>query len=54
MPTYDYLCSKCSEEFSRTMSMREYETAKVVCPKCNSEEVKQQITHFQTKTSRKS
>jgi putative FmdB family regulatory protein len=54
MPTYVYLCGKCGEEFSRIMSIREYETAQVTCPKCNSEDVKQQITHFMTKTSRKS
>ncbi len=54
MPTYVFLCGKCEEEFTIIMSFREYETAKVTCPKCNSHEVKQQLTHFMTKTSRKS
>jgi putative FmdB family regulatory protein len=53
MPTYVYLCGTCGEEFSLIMGIREYESAKVACPKCKSEEVKQQITHFMTKTSRK-
>ncbi len=54
MPTYMYLCGKCGEEFSRIMSFREYAEAKVACPKCKSEEVKQQLTEFIAKTSRKS
>jgi putative FmdB family regulatory protein len=54
MPTYVYLCGQCGEEFSRIMSIREYEAGQVTCPKCNSGDVKQQITHFMTKTSRKS
>ena len=39
MPTYDYLCAKCGEEFSRIMSFREREETKVTCPKCKSDEV---------------
>jgi len=54
MPTYDYLCGKCGAEFSLIMSISEYNAAKVACPKCNSEEVKQQMTGFIAKTSRKS
>jgi putative FmdB family regulatory protein len=54
MPTYVYLCGKCVEEFSLIMSFREQDTAKVTCPKCRSDEVKQQLTTFIAKTSRKS
>ncbi len=54
MPTYEYLCMKCGEEFIRVMSIKEYETAKLSCPKCNSDEIKQQMSHFIPKTSRKS
>jgi putative FmdB family regulatory protein len=54
MPTYDYLCSQCGHEFTRIMSISEYEAVKVTCPKCNSPEVKQQMTVFISKTSRKS
>ena len=54
MPTYEYLCGKCGHGFTVIMNLRELESGKVACPKCNSPEVKQQLTHFLTKTSRKS
>ena len=54
MPTYDYLCRQCGHEFTRIMSISEYEAAKVACPQCNSPEVKQQMAVFISKTSRKS
>jgi putative FmdB family regulatory protein len=54
MPTYVYLCEKCGEEFSRIMSFKEYDAAKVACPKCKSKKVKQQLTEFIARTSRKS
>ena len=53
MPTYEYLCGQCGHEFIRVMSPSEYEAGKVVCPKCNSPDVKQQMTGFISKTSRK-
>jgi len=54
MPTYEFLCGKCGEEFTRVMSIHERETAKVTCPKCNSDDIKQQMSTFISKTSRKS
>lgn len=54
MPTYLYRCDKCGEEFSHIMSIREYEAAKVSCPQCKSGDVKQQMTEFIAKTTRKS
>ncbi len=54
MPTYIYLCSQCGHEFQLIMSFKEYEEAKVACPKCNSPEVKQQLAEFIARTSRKS
>ncbi|MDY6879296.1 MAG: zinc ribbon domain-containing protein [Desulfatiglans sp.] len=54
MPIYDFVCEKCSKPFTLTMSISEYEKDKFKCPKCKSTKVKQQITPFQTKTSRKS
>jgi hypothetical protein len=35
------------------MSLTEYEAGRIACPKCNSAEVKQQMSHFIPKTSRK-
>lgn len=54
MPTYMYRCDQCESEFSQIMSIREYNETKVACPKCKSTEVKQQLTEFIAKTSRKS
>ena len=54
MPTYVYSCDKCGEKFSQIMSFKEYNEAKVTCPKCKSAEVKQQLTEFIARTSRKS
>jgi putative FmdB family regulatory protein len=54
MPTYEYVCTKCGQPFTRIMSYQEYEAGQVACPKCNSTEVKQQLSPFISKTSRKS
>ncbi len=54
MPTYDYICSKCKKSFSTTLTLSQYEKGKTKCPKCGSTSLKQQISHFMVKTSRKS
>ena len=54
MPTYEYACKKCNKKFSVMLSISEHETAKVSCPKCNGKSVKQMISSFTAKTSRKS
>ena len=54
MPTYEYTCLKCGEQFTRIMSLKEFEAGKVTCPKCKAEEVKQQMSQFTAQTSRKS
>lgn len=54
MPTYDFKCEKCKKKFSLTMSISEYDSTKIRCPKCKSTRVKQQITSFQAVTSKKS
>jgi len=54
MPTYEFICQKCKKSFSMILSIREYETKKIRCPKCKSTRVKQQITPFQVVTSKKS
>jgi putative FmdB family regulatory protein len=54
MPTYEFACVKCGEQFTRTMSLKEFEAGQITCPKCNSQEVKQQMSQFISKTSRKS
>jgi putative FmdB family regulatory protein len=54
MPTYEYTCIQCGAEFTRIMSLKEYEAGDITCPKCKSTEVKQQMSSFTPKTSRKS
>jgi putative FmdB family regulatory protein len=54
MPTYDFKCEKCKKKFTLVLSIAEYDKTKFRCPKCKSTRVKQQITAFQTVTSRKS
>ena len=54
MPTYEFVCEDCSKSFSVMLSLAEYETKKYECPTCGSKRVKQQITSFQTVTSKKS
>lgn len=43
MPTYDYQCQVCKKRFNRFMSYKEYESAKVTCPFCSSDQVKRVI-----------
>ncbi len=54
MPTYEYRCEECGEGFFRVMSIKEYGETKVACPKCKSDQVKQQMSEFIARTSRKS
>ncbi len=53
MPTYEYQCKACGEEFTRIMSIAEYEQGNVTCPKCNSADVRQLMSQFISRTSRK-
>lgn len=54
MPTYEYECRDCGKTFSLIMSMADHDKAKVTCPKCKGKKVRQVVSTFITKTSRKS
>lgn len=54
MPTYEYKCEACNREFSLILSFSEHEKGQVACPECKSDQVKQIISTFTAKTSRKS
>jgi putative FmdB family regulatory protein len=54
MPNYEFRCENCKKRFSLILSISEYEKKKPGCPKCKSRKVKQQISSFQTVTSKKS
>lgn len=54
MPTYEFTCQECNKTFTLIMKISDYEKKKYLCPQCNSKKVVQQITAFQTITSKKS
>ena len=54
MPTYEYLCRKCTKRFAVVMMLSERDTKRVRCPKCSSLRVVPQISTFHAKTSKKS
>jgi putative FmdB family regulatory protein len=54
MPTYEYECLDCKKKFSAITTISEREKTKVSCPKCKGKKVKQSLSTFTTKTSRKS
>ena len=54
MPTYEFYCEECKKSFSIILSISEYEKEKYSCPKCKGNKLKQQISAFQTITSKKS
>ena len=54
MPTYDYRCENCGNEFSYTKTMAERAATPVNCPKCDSNTVERLFSEFFAKTTRKS
>ena len=54
MPTYEFYCEKCKKAFNVIISISDYVKKKYNCPKCKGKKVKQQISSFQTVTSKKS
>lgn len=54
MPTYEYHCRSCGNDFSRRESMSEHEHAEASCPKCSSREVERVLSAAYPRTARKS
>ncbi len=54
MPQYNYYCQACQKEFTRIMTLREYEQGRVACPHCGSDKVEQRWAAFFAVTSKKS
>lgn len=54
MPTYEYECEACKKKFTVIQSISEHGKGEASCPKCKGKKVKQSISAFMTKTSRKS
>ena len=53
MPLYEYVCRKCGEKFAEALTIKEHDTKKVRCPKCQSAELQKIIEPFFAKTARK-
>lgn len=54
MPTYEFTCEGCKKQFVLTMSFQDYDQKKVRCPKCKGKRVRQNLSDFFAKTSKKS
>jgi putative FmdB family regulatory protein len=54
MPSYAYVCKDCKKSFTVTMSLADYEKAKVTCPSCKSKKVEQKPATFFAVSAKKS
>lgn len=54
MPTYEFECLNCGAQFAATLRVKELESGSLKCPNCNGNSIKQLMTAFVSKTSRKS
>jgi len=54
MPLYDYTCENCGKVFTVALTLQEREYAEIRCPGCNSKDVRQVISPFVARTSKKS
>jgi len=43
MPTYEYLCRRCTRVFEISMTTEEIKNANTGCPNCGSEDIRQQF-----------
>jgi putative FmdB family regulatory protein len=53
MPYYEYICRKCHKKFAEVLSVKEHDTKKVHCPKCQSTETDKVIEPFFARTASK-
>lgn len=44
MPRYEFECNKCKENFEILMSIKDRESAKIICPECKSNDIAQIFT----------
>ena len=54
MPQYNFICRACKKEFSKILTLSEYEKGKIACPHCRSKDVEQRWAAFYAVTSKKS
>jgi len=54
MPVYDYVCNDCHKSFELVLTLSEHDKDQIVCPKCGSKNVEQEMAEFFAVTSKKS
>ncbi len=54
MPQYTFLYRACNKEFSKILTISEYEKGGIVCPHCKGKDVEQRWAAFYAVTSKKS
>lgn len=54
MPQYTFLCRSCNKEFSKILTLSEYEKGQITCPHCGSKNLEQRWAAFYAVTSKKS
>ncbi|MBW2452422.1 MAG: zinc ribbon domain-containing protein [Deltaproteobacteria bacterium] len=54
MPVYEYLCEDCGNEFALKMPFSEHEKGGITCIACKSKNVRQKLSAFYAKTTKKS
>jgi putative FmdB family regulatory protein len=50
MPLYEYICRKCNSKFGEVLTIKEHETRRVSCPRCQSTDLEKVIAPFFAKT----
>ena len=53
MPLYEYRCRKCHKKFDEVLTIKEHETKKLHCPKCQSTDLEKVIEPFFARTASK-
>jgi putative FmdB family regulatory protein len=55
MPSYEFYCRRCGDEFTAVMHVEEHERDVAECPKCHQkDEVEKHLSTFTPVTSHKS
>ena len=53
MPLYEYICRNCHNKFDQVLTIKERDTKKLQCPKCQSIDLEKVIEPFFAKTASK-
>jgi putative FmdB family regulatory protein len=54
VPNYEYICQQCRKRFSIFISYKEYDSKKIHCPHCSSENVQRRINRIRVLRSNES